>query len=63
MPSIKEKYARFLITDEMKEIFQRFSSSQYPNKEVNEKVIIETTETKDGIAHVISKDIQHAKLV
>ena len=63
MPSIKEKYARFLITDEMKENFQRFSSSQYPNKEVNEKVIIETTETKDGIAHVISKDIQHAKLV
>lgn len=63
MPSIEEKYAKFLITDEMKEHFQDFSSSQYPNKEAKEKVIIETIETKDGIAHVISKDIEHAKLV
>ena len=63
MSSIQEKYKKFMISNEMRDEFDKFKSNYHSTGEVNEQIIIETIETKNGTSHTLLKEITHAKLV
>lgn len=63
MSSIQEKYEKFMISNEMRDEFEKFRSNYYSTGQANQEIVIETIETKNGASHTLSKEITHAKLV
>ena len=63
MANLEEKYAKFLITDEMKVQFEKFSHCHEHGKEHVAKVIVQTTHTKKGPSYNIRRENADDELV
>mgnify|MGYP001106508416 CR=1 FL=1 len=63
MATIEEKYAKFLITDEMKKAFGNYSSLHNNERDHGKQIIVQTADTNDSKNRALLKESLDGKLV